>query len=108
VTQRLGGKVFVRKTAIPKEEQLTAAEAEQGHLPIEPLRLGERVLLCGALESVGHRLGALERQVDPILDALGARGDKTGSPRAGCTEIGWTEPRRGSRARGQAGGSEHA
>ncbi len=44
VTHRLDGKVFVRSTPIPKEEQLTAVEAEQGLLPKEPLRRGERVL----------------------------------------------------------------
>jgi membrane fusion protein, heavy metal efflux system len=42
--------VFVRSTPIPKEEQLTDQEAEEGLLPKEALRPGERVLLSGALE----------------------------------------------------------
>ncbi len=40
----------MRSTPIPKEEQLTAQEAEEGLLPKEPLLPGERVLLSGALE----------------------------------------------------------
>ncbi len=72
VTRRQGGKVLVRSTPIPKEEQLTAAEAQQGLLPKEPLRPGERVLVRGALESVEKRLGALERKLDQVLEALGA------------------------------------
>jgi cobalt-zinc-cadmium efflux system membrane fusion protein len=50
VTQRFERSVFVRDTPIPKEEQLTAVEAEEGLLPTEPLRPGERVLLSGAVE----------------------------------------------------------
>jgi cobalt-zinc-cadmium efflux system membrane fusion protein len=50
VTHRYEHSVFVRKTPIPKEEQLTAREAEEGLLPKEPLRPGERVLLAGAVE----------------------------------------------------------
>ncbi|MGZ3301863.1 MAG: efflux RND transporter periplasmic adaptor subunit [Isosphaeraceae bacterium] len=50
VTQRFDRAVFVRSTPIPKEEQLTAKEAEEGLLPKEPLRPGERVLLAGAVE----------------------------------------------------------
>ena len=50
VTHRFDRTVFVRSTPIPKEEQLTAAEAEEGLLPKEPLRPGERVLLAGSLE----------------------------------------------------------
>jgi len=72
VTQRLDGKVFVRSSPIPKEEQLTAVEAEQGLLPKEPLRRGERVLVRGAPESVENRLSALERKLDQVLEALGA------------------------------------
>ena len=47
VTQRFERTVFVRSTPIPKEEQLTAHEAEEGLLPKEPLRPGERVLRPG-------------------------------------------------------------
>ena len=42
--------MFVRRTPIPKEEQLTASEAEEGLLPKEPLRPGERVFMAGAGE----------------------------------------------------------
>ena len=50
VTHRFDRTVFVRSTPIPKEEQLTALEAEEGLLPKEPLRPGERVLLAGSVE----------------------------------------------------------
>ncbi|MGO9601642.1 MAG: efflux RND transporter periplasmic adaptor subunit [Isosphaeraceae bacterium] len=50
VTHRFDRSVFVRKTPLPKEEQLSAREAEEGLLPKEPLRPGERVLLAGAVE----------------------------------------------------------
>ena len=50
VTHRFDRTVFVRNTPIPKEEQLTALEAEEGLLPKEPLRPGERVLLAGSVE----------------------------------------------------------
>ncbi len=72
VVHRVDGKVFVRKTPIPREEQLTAAEARLGLLPKEPLRVGERVLLRVASGSVGNRLGTLEHKLDQVLEALGA------------------------------------
>jgi cobalt-zinc-cadmium efflux system membrane fusion protein len=50
VTHRFDRSVFVRNTPLPKEEQLTAKEAEEGLLPQEALRPGERVLLSGAVE----------------------------------------------------------
>ena len=50
VTHRFDRSVFVRDTPLPKEEQLTAKEAEEGLLPKGPLRPGERVLLSGAVE----------------------------------------------------------
>jgi cobalt-zinc-cadmium efflux system membrane fusion protein len=50
VTQRFERTVFVRSSPIPKEEQLTAREAEEGFLPKSALRAGERVLLSGAVE----------------------------------------------------------
>ena len=50
VTHRFERTVFVRATPIPKDEQLTAREAEEGLLPKEALRPGERVLLSGSLE----------------------------------------------------------
>jgi len=53
VTHRFDRAVFVRSSPIPKEEQLTAAEAEEGLQPKEPLRPGERVLLAASLELKG-------------------------------------------------------
>jgi membrane fusion protein, heavy metal efflux system len=50
VTHRFEHSVFVRDTPIPKGEQLTAHDAEEGLLPREPLQPGERVLLSGAVE----------------------------------------------------------
>jgi cobalt-zinc-cadmium efflux system membrane fusion protein len=50
VTHRFADSVFVRMTPIPKEEQLTSLEAEEGLLPKEPLRPGERVLTAGSVE----------------------------------------------------------
>jgi cobalt-zinc-cadmium efflux system membrane fusion protein len=50
VTHRFERTVFVQATPVPKEEQLTAREAEEGLLPKEPLQPGERVLLSGAVE----------------------------------------------------------
>jgi membrane fusion protein, heavy metal efflux system len=50
VTHRFDKKVFVRSSPIPKDEQLTTQEAEEGLLPREPLRAGERVLQMGAGE----------------------------------------------------------
>jgi cobalt-zinc-cadmium efflux system membrane fusion protein len=50
VTNRFDQKVFVRSTPIPKEEQWTAREAEEGLLPKEALQPGERVLQSGAGE----------------------------------------------------------
>ena len=72
VKRRLDGKVHVRSSPIPKKEQLTAAEAEQGLLPKEPLRAGEHVLVRGAPESVDNRLNTLERKLDQVLEALKA------------------------------------
>jgi cobalt-zinc-cadmium efflux system membrane fusion protein len=50
VTHRFDKTVFVRKTPIPKQEQLTATEAEEGLLPKEPVLPGERVLSAGVVE----------------------------------------------------------
>jgi cobalt-zinc-cadmium efflux system membrane fusion protein len=50
VTHRFEHTVFVRSTPIPEKERLTAQEAEEGLLPKEPLRPGERVLLSGSVE----------------------------------------------------------
>jgi cobalt-zinc-cadmium efflux system membrane fusion protein len=50
VTHRFERTVFVRATPLPKDEQITAREAEEGLLPKEPLRPGERVLMAGTVE----------------------------------------------------------
>jgi cobalt-zinc-cadmium efflux system membrane fusion protein len=50
VTHRFDRSVFVRSAPIPKEEQLTEREADEGLTPMEPLRPGERVLLSGSVE----------------------------------------------------------
>ena len=50
VTHRFDQRVFVRSTPIPKAEQMTAQETEEGLLPKEPLHPGERVLQTGAGE----------------------------------------------------------
>jgi cobalt-zinc-cadmium efflux system membrane fusion protein len=63
VTHRFDQKVFVRSTPIPKEEELTAQEAEEGLLPKEALRSGERVLQSGGGELKAALLN-LESQPD--------------------------------------------
>jgi multidrug efflux pump subunit AcrA (membrane-fusion protein) len=50
VTHRFEHSAFVRSTPIPKEEQLTRQEAEEGLLPRQPLLAGERVLQSGVGE----------------------------------------------------------
>jgi membrane fusion protein, heavy metal efflux system len=50
VTHRFERTVFVRAKPIPKDEQLTAQDAEEGLLPKEPLRPGERVVTAGSVE----------------------------------------------------------
>jgi cobalt-zinc-cadmium efflux system membrane fusion protein len=50
VTQRFENTVFVRRTKIAKEDQLTASEAEEGLLPKQPLESGALVLTAGVLE----------------------------------------------------------
>jgi cobalt-zinc-cadmium efflux system membrane fusion protein len=50
VTQRFDRTVFVRATPIPSGERLTDRDAEEGLLPTEPLRQGERVLVSGVVE----------------------------------------------------------
>ena len=47
VTNRFDHKAFVRSTPLPKDQQLTATEAEEGLLPKEPLWPGERVINRG-------------------------------------------------------------
>jgi cobalt-zinc-cadmium efflux system membrane fusion protein len=50
VTHRFDSTMYVRATPIPKDAQLTDQEADEGLLPKEPLRPGERVLVAGAME----------------------------------------------------------
>jgi cobalt-zinc-cadmium efflux system membrane fusion protein len=50
VTARFARTVFVRSTPIPKDEQLTSAEAEEGLLPKEVLQPGTRILQSGVGE----------------------------------------------------------
>jgi cobalt-zinc-cadmium efflux system membrane fusion protein len=50
VAHRFERTVFVQSTPIPKDQQLTPDEAEEGMLPKEPLLPGERVLLAGPME----------------------------------------------------------
>jgi membrane fusion protein, heavy metal efflux system len=50
VTHRFDHTVFVRSAEFPKEDQLTTLEAEEGLLPKEPLKPGDRVLLAGPVE----------------------------------------------------------
>jgi cobalt-zinc-cadmium efflux system membrane fusion protein len=50
LTHRFEKTVFVRSDEIAEKERLTREEEEQGMLPREPLRVGERVLLRGVLE----------------------------------------------------------
>jgi membrane fusion protein, heavy metal efflux system len=49
VTHRFEKTAFVQSTAIAKEKELTP-EGDQGLLPREPLRKGDRILLRGAVE----------------------------------------------------------
>jgi cobalt-zinc-cadmium efflux system membrane fusion protein len=47
LTHRFDRTAFVRSTPIPAEDALTPEEKEEGLLPREPLKLGEKVLLTG-------------------------------------------------------------
>jgi cobalt-zinc-cadmium efflux system membrane fusion protein len=50
VTHRFDSTAFLRKTAFPKEEQLTDIEREEGLLPKDPVIPGEIVLTAGVVE----------------------------------------------------------
>jgi cobalt-zinc-cadmium efflux system membrane fusion protein len=50
VTHRFDTTMFVRATPLPRDQQLTDQEKDEGLLPKEPLRPGERVLVAGAME----------------------------------------------------------
>jgi membrane fusion protein, heavy metal efflux system len=50
VTNRFDNSVMVRCTHIPKAEQLTPGEKEEGLLPRQPLQIGELLITSGVLE----------------------------------------------------------
>jgi cobalt-zinc-cadmium efflux system membrane fusion protein len=77
VTHRFDRTVFVRKTPIPKEEQLTAIEAEEGLLPQEPIRPDERILEAGVMELKRVVLDLESRHAEKPVDHLAKH--KTGS-----------------------------
>jgi cobalt-zinc-cadmium efflux system membrane fusion protein len=62
VTHRFERTVFVRSTPIPKEEQLTEGEAQEGLLPREALQADERVLQAGVVEL---KAGLLNLESEP-------------------------------------------
>jgi cobalt-zinc-cadmium efflux system membrane fusion protein len=70
VTHRFDRTVFVQDTPIPEAERLTASEAEEGLLPKEPLRPGERVLLAGSVELKRVVLDLESRPKDKASDLL--------------------------------------
>jgi cobalt-zinc-cadmium efflux system membrane fusion protein len=65
VTHRFERSVFVRSTPIPKGEQLTAQEADEGLLPKQALLPGERILLSGAVEL---KAAVLDLESRPVKD----------------------------------------
>ena len=72
VTNRFERTVFVRDTPIPKEQQLTAEDKDEGRLPVEALRPGERVLVSGSVELKAALLD-LESQPTKILESQTAK-----------------------------------
>jgi cobalt-zinc-cadmium efflux system membrane fusion protein len=87
VTHRFERCVFVRTTALPKEEQLTAQEAEEGLLPKEPLRPGERVLLSGTVELKAAIMefesrSPEKKSTDPVANARARSGSDIETGRA--------------------------
>jgi cobalt-zinc-cadmium efflux system membrane fusion protein len=50
VTHRFDKTVYVKSKLDPEEAALTPEEKEQGLLPLEPLREGDKVLTSGVLE----------------------------------------------------------
>jgi cobalt-zinc-cadmium efflux system membrane fusion protein len=50
VTHRFETTAFVRSSDIPDDEQPKAEEREEGMLPKQPLKVGDRVLTRGAVE----------------------------------------------------------
>ena len=70
VTHRFDRTVFVRSTPIPKEEQLTAQEKEEGLMPKEPFRPGERVLQAASVELKAVVLDLESRPKEKPTDLL--------------------------------------
>jgi cobalt-zinc-cadmium efflux system membrane fusion protein len=79
VTHRFDRTVFVRATPVPKDEQLTAREAEEGLLPIEPLRPGERVLTAGSVELKRVVIDLDSRPTEKPADRLAKARARSGS-----------------------------
>jgi cobalt-zinc-cadmium efflux system membrane fusion protein len=65
VSNRFDHSVFIRATALAQKDRLTTREADEGLLPKEPLRPGERVLLSGAVELKAALLDLESRQAEP-------------------------------------------
>ena len=73
VTQRFDRSVFVRKTPLSKDEQLTDKDAEEGLLPKTPLLPGERILLAGTVEL---KAALQDLESHPVNDAEKTATDK--------------------------------
>jgi cobalt-zinc-cadmium efflux system membrane fusion protein len=88
VTHRFERSVFVRSTAIPKPEQLTPQEAEEGLMPKVPLAAGDRVLLSGAVELKSALLDLESRPSDGAsgTDSIGKQKGRTTSEIEPATE----------------------
>ena len=89
VKRRLDGKVLVRSSPIPKKEQLTAAEAEQGLLPREPLRGRARPgAWCAGIGRKSAQCRGAEARSSPRSTGRTepSRGNESGPPRAGCAK----------------------
>lgn len=62
VTHRFEHSVFASSVPLTGDDRLSAEEAEEGLLPREPLRPGERVILSGAVELKAHIADLEEEQ----------------------------------------------
>jgi cobalt-zinc-cadmium efflux system membrane fusion protein len=68
VTQRFEKTAFIQCTAIAKDKQRTREEKEQGLLRKEPLQVGDRVLLRGAVEL---KAALLDKEAQTLLETNG-------------------------------------
>jgi cobalt-zinc-cadmium efflux system membrane fusion protein len=82
VTNRFDSTMFVRATPIPKDQQLTAREADEGLMPREPLRPGERVLLAGTMELKRVVMDLESRPQEPPTDKMAAAKTRSASDSA--------------------------